>query len=195
MGRLSTRHVVVGLLVGRASYGYRLACDIQERLAFLGLGESAVYKTIERLEADGWIEEVGEHRIGRTRRGAPRVLYRATDQGVEQFRRWMAQPSDRALMRDELHAKLALSEPDDLPALLGTAERQIADCLDDLAALARPALGDLRADDMPWGRLAQMMVDDFRARSLEGLIDWLNDLCVILERRIEAARPDGGGPR
>ena len=140
MSRLSTKHAVLGLMIDRPSYGYGLQRQVAERLGFLGLAESAVYKTIERLEADGWVEEVGEKLTGRTRRGAPRILYRATPTGVNQFRRWMSAPSDRVTVRDELQAKLALSNPSDLPQLLTMAEAQAQECLAELALLSRPPL-------------------------------------------------------
>ena len=72
MGRLSTKHAVLGLMIDRPSYGYNLQQQIAERLGFLGLAESTVYKTLERLEQDGWVEEVGQKQVGGTRRGAPR---------------------------------------------------------------------------------------------------------------------------
>jgi DNA-binding PadR family transcriptional regulator len=189
MSRLSTKHVVLGLMIDRPSYGYGLQRQIAERLGFLELAESAVYKTIERLEQDGWVEEVGEKQVGRTRRGAPRVLYRATPEGVEQFRRWMAGPSERAVLRDELQTKLALAEPTDLPQLLAMAETQAQQCLTELALLSRPSLASASTPDVPWSSAARMMVDDFKARWLESLVDWLSAICEVIEERLERS-PD-----
>lgn len=195
MSRLSTKHVVLGLMIDRPSYGYGLQQQIAERLGFLELAESAVYKTIERLEQDGWVEEVGEKQVGRTRRGAPRVLYRATPKGVEQFRRWMAGPSDRAVLRDELQTKLALAEPTDLPQLLEMAEAQAQQCLAELAQLTRPSLASASIPDVPWSAAARMMVDDFKVRWLESLIDWLSAVCEVIEERIERSPDRSGAPK
>jgi DNA-binding PadR family transcriptional regulator len=184
MGRLSTKHAVLGLMIDRPSYGYNLQQQIGERLGFLGLAESTVYKTLERLELDGWVEEVGEKQAGRTRRGAPRVLYRATPEGVTHFKSWMAESSDRACLRDELQTKLALSDPDDLPRLLELAEAQSRECLDELMALARPSLSELATADVEWSIAARYMVDDFKARWLESLVDWLDGICEVMEERI-----------
>jgi len=193
MANLSTKHVVLGLMIERPSYGYGLQQQVSDRLGFLGLAESAIYKTIERLEADGWVEEVGEKQVGRTRRGAPRVLYRATPEGVAQFRTWMAEPSDRATVRDELHAKLALSDPTDLPQLLASAEAQARECLADLASIQRPALTTTDSGELPWPAVAGAMIDDFKARWLEVLVDWLDEVCRLIEDRIE--RGGAVGPR
>jgi DNA-binding PadR family transcriptional regulator len=194
MSRLSTKHVVLGLMIDRPSYGYGLQQQIADRLGFLGLAESAVYKTIERLEEDGWVEEVGEKRVGRTRRGAPRVLYRATPVGVEQFRRWMAEPSDRAVLRDELQTKLALSDPADLPQLLSMAEEQARQCLAELAQLSRPSLAQAATPTVAWSSATRMMVDDFKARWLESVVDWLDAICEVMDERIKQASAGTSAP-
>jgi DNA-binding PadR family transcriptional regulator len=194
LSRLSTKHVVLGLMIDRPSYGYGLQQQIADRLGFLGLAESAVYKTIERLEEDGWVEEVGEKQVGRTRRGAPRVLYRATPVGVEQFRRWMAEPSDRAVLRDELQTKLALSNPADLPQLLALAEEQAQECLAELAQLSRPSLAHAATPSVPWSSATRMMVDDFKARWLESVVDWLDAICEVMDERIKQASAGTSAP-
>lgn len=194
MSGLSTRHVVLGLLVERPGYGYDLQQRIDARLGFLGLSESAVYKILERLEREGWIEETGQRRIGITRRGAPRVMYRATPLGLDRFRTWMTTPCERALLRDELQAKLTVADPEDLPALLAIAETQRRECLTELAELRlrQPALARAADLDMPWHDAATLMVDDFRLRALQTLVDWLDAIRQLMEERLcratEAAR-------
>ena len=184
MSALSTRHVVLGLLVERAGYGYDLQQRIDARLGFLGLSESAVYKILERLEAEGWIEEAGRRQSGATRRGAPRVMYRATPLGRERFKSWIAEPCGRPVLRDELQAKLNVAEPDDLPELLAGAEAQARECLAELAALTRPALTSAVEPHVPWRDAATMMVDDYRVRALQTLVDWLDAICELMEERI-----------
>jgi DNA-binding PadR family transcriptional regulator len=186
MSGLSTRHVVLGLLVERPGYGYDLQQRIDARLGFLGLSESAVYKILERLEHDGWIEEIGRKAVGATRRGAPRVMYRATALGRERFAQWMTAPCQRAVLRDELQAKLNVAEPTDLPELLAAAEAQGRECLAELAKLQRPAFAQTVAADVPWPDAALLMVDDFRLRYLQMLVDWLDAICELLEERIRA---------
>lgn len=189
MSGLSTRHVVLGLLVERPGYGYDLQQRIDARLGFLRLSESAVYKILERLEREGWIEEAGQRRIGVTRRGAPRVMYRATPLGLDRFRTWMTTPCERALLRDELQAKLTVADPDDLPDLLAIAEAQRRECLVELAELRlrQPALATAVEPGVPWHDAATMMVDDFRLRALQTLLDWLDAICQLMVERIRRA--------
>lgn len=190
MSGLSTKHVVLGLLIERPGYGYDLQQRLDARLGFLGLSDGAVYKILDRLEEDGWIEEMGEKVVGRTRRGAPRVVYRATAVGREQFRSWIATPSDRAVLRDELQAKLNVSHPGDLRPLLTVAEDQSRECLAELAALRRPVLAQVADPAVPWHHASVMMVDDFNLRFLQALVDWLDAICELMEERIERMSDD-----
>ena len=141
MGRLSTKHAVLGLMIDRPSYGYNLQQQIAERLGFLGLAESTVYKNLA-------------------------------------FLHW-------PMPQDELQAKLALSDPGDLPQLLAMAEEQARECLQELMALARPSLSELATADVEWELAARYMVDDFKARWLESLVDWLDGICEVMEERIK----------
>jgi DNA-binding PadR family transcriptional regulator len=190
VSRLSTKHVVLGLMIDRPTYGYLLQQQLGERLGFLGLADSAVYKTIERLEADGSVEEVGISSVASGARSR-RVLYRATPQGIHTFKEWMAQPCDRATLRDELQAKLAVSTPDDLPQMMAMAEAQAQACLVELAQIQRPRLTVAGTPDVPWSVAARMMADDFQARWLEGLVDWLNAICEVMEERLARSSVNG----
>ncbi|HEY4278794.1 MAG TPA: PadR family transcriptional regulator [Conexibacter sp.] len=194
---VSTKHVVLGLLVERPGYGYDLGQRLDARLSFLRLPENAVYRVLDRLEEDGLIEEIGERRVGRTRRGAARVMYAATSDGQAQFKRWIATPSDRSVLRDELQAKLALADPEDLPELLAAAEAQARECLAELATLERLPLDRATASELSWSQAANTLVEDFRGRWLQMLVDWLEAVCVVLEERIErgAARSASSLPR
>ncbi|HXE45935.1 MAG TPA: PadR family transcriptional regulator [Conexibacter sp.] len=192
MSGLSTKHVVLGLLIERPGYGYDLIQRARSRFGFLGLSENFVYRTLERLEQDGWIEEIGDKRAGATRRGAPRVIYRATLVGRTRFKAWLAAPSERAVLRDELQAKLSLSDPDDLPELLAVAESQAGECIAELATLRRPVLAHVAEPTVPWQHAAVMMVDDLNARWLQALVDWLSAICELIEERIERSSASAG---
>lgn len=191
MSGLSTKHMVLGLLIERPGYGYGLAQLIADRFGFLNLAQSAVYKTLQRLEEEGLVEPAGYKRVKPSPRAAPRVLYRATPEGVAEFRRWMAAPVDRPILRDELQAKMALATPNDLPDLIRAAEGQLEACMADLEQLTRPSLTAAGDPAIPWPHVALMMADDFKARLLEATVDWLNATIAVMEKRLErgTARP------
>jgi len=185
MSGLSTKHMVLGLVVERPSYGYALQQQITTRFGFLHLARSAVYKTLQRLEEDGLIEPAGHKRVKPVDGSDQRLLYRATDEGVSEFKRWMAAPSERGVFRDEFHAKLTLATPADLPELLETAEAQLAACAADLAALTRPSVAAASDAETAWADAARILVDDFKVQWLEGTVDWLTSTVEVISTRIE----------
>lgn len=187
MNRALTKHVVLGLLIERSGYGYDLQGRFGERFRFLELTGNAIYGILNRLESDGWIEQVPDQRPARTRRGAPRVRYQPTPLGRQRFKEWIATPSPRSVMRDELQGKLRIAGDDDLPLLLEVAELQQRECLAELSEMRRPVLAHAADPDVPWSSAAAIMVDDFRGRWLQLLVDWLNSVCEIIELRIEQA--------
>lgn len=191
---LSTKHVVLGLLVEQRGYGYELQQRIDRRFEFLGLSESTVYGLLTRLERDGLIEERGPKETGRTKRGAPRVIYGATDTGVEEFGRWMAAPCGAAVPREELHAKIVLSEPGDLPQLIEMAERQERACLAELQTLSVRSVHDVLGDDVSWRDTAAILVEDARAARLQATVDWLQRARIVMERRRASALARSPGP-
>jgi len=192
---LSTKHVVLGLLIERPGYGYDLQQRLQSRLGFLALSESAVYKILDRLEQDGYIEEMGEKRVGRTRRGAARVMYAVTLKGEEHFRAWVAEPTKRPTVRDPLQAKLMITDPDDMPELMDAAEAQSRACLAELANMSRPSLARAASPDVPWNHAAVMMVDDFTTRWLQLWVDWLDAICEVMDERMKNGADPPPPPR
>lgn len=184
---LSTNHVVLGLVIDRPGYGYELQQRLDERLGFLGLSDTVVYRVLDRLEQDDQIVESGPKSFGATRRGSPRVMYAATDHGRREFRRWMREPCERALVRDELHAKLVLVEPADIGHLTAQVIEQERMCVEELTSMTRAPLGDLVATDVAWSSIAAVLIDEARAIRLQGTIDWLQRVRAVLERR--AATP------
>jgi DNA-binding PadR family transcriptional regulator len=188
---LSTKHVVLGLVIERAGYGYELQQRIDRRLGFLGLSATVIYGVLDRLEREGLIAERGAKESGRTRRGSPRLTYVATEAGLEEFQRWMAAPSKPALMREELHAKLAVSAPEHLQVLIGLTQDLERRYLDELQKLTGGRTSHLDDPDLAWAELAEMLVDDAHATRLEGTIGWLQRTRAVLQRRLDGPAATG----
>jgi len=181
---LSTKHVVLGLLLERPGYGYDLQQRMDERFSFLQLSETAIYRLLDSLQRDGYIEESGRKVIGGTRRGSPRVTYAPTDAGTAEFQQWMAQPCATAAVREALHAKLILSDPDDLPQLVEQVMHQERETLAELATFQQPPASDAASGEVPWGTVAAMLVNDAHARRLQATISWLQQVRTVLRARI-----------
>jgi DNA-binding PadR family transcriptional regulator len=187
---LSTKHVVLGLVIDRPGYGYELQQRMNRRLGFLGLSENVIYGVLDRLEREGLIEERGPKAAGQTRRGSPRVMYEATPAGLEAFRRWMASPSRPAVLREELQAKLAVSAPEHAAPLIELTEQLELEYLRELQQLTGARKGDLDDPDLSWDALAEILVDEAQAIRLEGTIAWLQRTRSILGRRLARSAPE-----
>jgi DNA-binding PadR family transcriptional regulator len=176
---MSLKLAVLGLLVERRGYGYDLARRFQERVGpGWQLSEGAVYVALDNLHREGLVRNVADDPPSggrrRTHRGAPRVMYEATERGGVEFEAWMVASSTRAPVREELHLKLALSRVDHLPRLIEVTVEQEETCLARLESYA----GALRFEDLmrtvePWEAISAVMVRDAEIAYLQASIEWL----------------------
>ena len=188
MGMLSTKHVVLGLVVERPGYGYDLQQRIDNRFGFLGLSQRVIYRVLDRLQDDGLVEPLGVKQVGRTERGSPRVIYGATPRGTQEFSRWIAEPCEIGVAREEVHVKLVLSQPPDWPRVIELTESLERACLAAMRELqegAGPSFDQLVDPALPWETVAGVLVDDAECTRLQGMIDWLQRVRVVVRRRME----------
>ena len=115
---MSVKYAVLGLLAQRRGYGYDLVQRFEEQVGpAWQLNAGAIYVALDKLEQEGLVrpltssDDDAPPARRRTTRGAPRVIYEATAQGLERFEDWMATRSSMSPLREELHLKLALSQP------------------------------------------------------------------------------------
>lgn len=183
---MSVKYAVLGLLVQRRGYGYDLVQRFEEQVGpAWRLNAGAVYVALDKLQQEGLVRPIPAPdgtvpRRRRSTRGAPRVVYEATERGVARFDEWMAATSSMAPLRQELHLKLALSRPANLPRLIELAYEQERNCLRRLEQHARQrAADDLIAADEPWQAIASAMLREAEVAHLQATVEWL--------RRIRAA--------
>jgi DNA-binding PadR family transcriptional regulator len=187
LSALSTKHVVLGLLVERPGYGYDLQLRFQERFRFLSLSEKVTYKVLDQLIEEGWIEAVGLKQAGKTERGAPRVIYDATASGRKEFSRWIAEPCEIGIAREEVHVKVVLSQPPDWPRVIELTEKLERTCLAAMRAMQEASgltYEQLADPEISWDTVAAVLVDDAELTRLQGMIDWLQRVRVIVFRRM-----------
>jgi DNA-binding PadR family transcriptional regulator len=177
---MSVKYAVLGLLVQRRGYGYDLVQRFEEQVGpAWQLNAGAIYVALDKLEQEGLVRPVpsadgAPPTRRRTMRGAPRVTYEATREGVERFEDWMATGTSRSPMREELHLKLALSQPRNLPRLIELTYEQEQECLERLER-HRETTGveDLLESAQPWPAIASVMVRDAEIVQLQATVEWL----------------------
>lgn len=191
MAGCSAKHVVLGLVIERAGYGYDLQQRLDGRFAFLGFSERVVYRALDSLENDGLIAEVGEKRAGRTRRGAPKKLYAATSAGLDELGRWIGEPCELSTVREEIHVKLVLAQAPNFERLLEVIDRLEQSCLSLLHEMQQsepPSLDELADPDRSWDTVSLVLVDDAEAIRLQGIVEWLHHVRPVVRRRMERLR-------
>jgi DNA-binding PadR family transcriptional regulator len=193
---MSAKHAVLGLVIERPGYGYQLAQRLEERFGSSAFAPSGVYSALDQLSRDDYVRSAGEKGAGPARRAAPRTIYEATEEGVDHFEQWMLGPSPTPPLRDELHMKIALARPSNVPRLIEMVSGQELVCLGRLADLKRLA-GEEREGSREWSKLMRMLAGEAEVAFWSARIEWLQSARELLEQlRDEQGRSpadDGSG--
>jgi DNA-binding PadR family transcriptional regulator len=177
---MSAKHAVLGLVIERPGYGYQLAQRLEERFGSSGFAPSGVYSALDQLSRDEFVRSAGEMGAGRARRAAPRTIYEATEGGVEHFETWMLDPTPAPPLRDELHMKIALCRPGNVPRLIDAVAGQELVCLGRLQDLKR--LGEQTASARDWSRLMGTLAAEAEIAFWNSRIEWLQNARELLEQ-------------
>ena len=178
---MSAKHAVLGLVIERPGYGYQLAQRLDERFGSSGFAPSGVYSALDQLSRDDLVRSAGEMGAGPARRAAPRTIYEATEEGVDHFEAWMLDPSPAPPLRDELHMKIALCRPRNLPRLIEMVAGQEQVCLgrlQDLKRLTQETAGASR----DWPALMRMLASEAEVAFWNSRIEWLQNARELLEQ-------------
>jgi DNA-binding PadR family transcriptional regulator len=187
---LSAGEAVLGLVIEQPDHGFSLERRLQERFATARFAYSTAYSALRRLQKDGLVRVVASDQAA-----ADEVTYEATQKGVEHFREWVRASSSAPVSREELHAKIALCEPRDLPRVIDAVHAEELACIAELdrirermVAEARHASGGTLADAR-WAELMDRGVAHGEAAFWGGRIKQLAQLrCYLDELRAEAER-------
>ena len=86
---------------------------LEERFPSAQFAYSTAYNALRRMVKEGLVRVVEAEQVSRGE-----ATYEVTDNGRSQFLAWIREPSRLPMLREELHAKIALSSPRDLPRLV-----------------------------------------------------------------------------
>jgi DNA-binding PadR family transcriptional regulator len=181
---MSAKHAVLGLVIERPGYGYQLAQRLDERFGSSGFAPSGVYSALDQLARDDFIRSAGEKGAGPARRAAPRTIYEATDGGVDHFEAWMLDSAPTPPLRDELHMKIALCRPHNVPRLIEVVCGQELACLGrlrDLKAITEAEQAALRTTQ-EWSRMMRKLAAGAEVAFWNARIEWLQSARELLEQ-------------
>jgi DNA-binding PadR family transcriptional regulator len=185
---MSAKYAILGLVIERPGYGYQLAQRLEERFGSSAFAPSGVYSALDQLSRDEFVRAAGEMGLGPARRAAPRMIYEATDQGVDHFEEWLVGSSPAPPLRDELHMKIALCRPSNLPRLIDLVYGQELACQGRLRDLKASRVGAASGDPRDWSRLMQALVRDAEIALWNARIEWLQNARELLDGLLQESR-------
>lgn len=179
---MSVQNVVLGQLVQRRGYGYEIADRLRDVFTDLfEFSDTAVYPALAALERKGLIVEVSRDSVRREERWSnPRVVYEPTPAGRRRFREWMAEPASKAPLREELHMKLLLAEPEDVPALIEALRNVEGECRIQLARIIEQPLGEHVRSAAQGAAFGAALVQDGVIAHLQTTMEWTQRSRVAL---------------
>ncbi len=188
------RELILGLLTEEPANCYQLDRRLAERFGSAGYTQGTARQAIKRLVDDGLAHARGGASRAASGDGlrARVTVYEPTPAGIERFEEWMWAAVFTPPVREELHAKIALCQPPDLPRMVCIVREAESVCAGKLQSL------NLRVRS----HRQELDEEDFRARMdlvvstgdqawWDSRIKWLQRVRIYLENECTryAAQP------
>jgi DNA-binding PadR family transcriptional regulator len=128
-GAGSLRTAVLAALVEQSAHGYELTNRLNRRMGpVLQTDARRVYEVLEQLEKEGLARSVKERASGAPHR--PRRVFSATSLGRDTHAGWFCEREPVPLVRADIYALIAFSEPTQAPQLLRKLDEYELDCME-----------------------------------------------------------------
>ncbi len=171
---MTLRYLILGLLTERPMSGYDIRKSISGSMGLIAnVSYGSLYPALHRLLEDGAVTVEVELQDGRP----PRKVYSITDDGRQEFERWLRQPAGADQVRREFLLKLWLGKtlaPEELTNLVEHRRREVESNMARLNEM-RNQVGD-KAVTYTW-------VLDYFAEMYQAELRWLSSLKERLEER------------
>jgi hypothetical protein len=199
---MSAKIAVLGLVIEEPGPPHRLTAKLRQRLSSAEFVDSNVYSALTRLERDGLVRAVEDEDVEESttlvavatspaaRRAARRTpgaradsrMFEATPAGVQHFEEWLLGSSSAPPLRDELHMKVALCQPHNLPRLIELVYGQELVCLGRVQELRRSFQRMQPPSPDRWSGLVLVHVRDAELSFWDARLTWLQGVRESLER-------------
>lgn len=205
---MSAKIAVLGLVIEEPGPPHRLTAKLRQRLASAEFVDSNVYSALARLERDGLVRAAEPANAGsatdklaavpggatpprRAVRRSPGAraearVFEATLAGVQHFEEWLLGSSAAPPLRDELHMKVALCQPHNLPRLIEMVYGQELVCLGRVQELRRSFERMQPPTPDRWSGMVLVHVRDAELSFWDARLTWLQGVRESLERMRDA---------
>ncbi|MHB1539113.1 MAG: PadR family transcriptional regulator [Solirubrobacteraceae bacterium] len=183
------REIVLGLLIERPGSGYQLEKRLRGRFHSSDYADGTARQTLGRLQQLGLARPAAvATRLPRSREA---TVWEATPAGEAAFRAWVRESISTPPVREELHAKIALCQPRDLPRLIEVVREAERVCVYQLQAMNRRLSARRQGlADGDWAASMDLVVAAGEKAWWDSRIKWLQGVRVYLSQ--ELARPSAG---
>lgn len=181
---MSLPHIVLGMLNVQAQTGFDLARQLKNVIHFFwSTDQSQVYRTLYRLEAQGWVE----HEEVMRPESPTKKVYHLTPAGEEELHAWLTKPAVDGPARNAFLAQVHFSDEISISEQIAVLEQRVKDVSETLALLEeRAARGGLpipltaRAMRQTGAR-RWVLALDYGIRRLRLELEWLGDSIELLK--------------
>lgn len=187
------REIILALVVEKPGTAFELENRLRRRFPSYNYARNIVRRTLGRLRTSGLVaDHVPAGHAGAT--GREGMIWEATSAGVERSRAWVGEELGGPLARDELHARIALCRPRDLPSLLDVVRKAEQKCEERIVALGPEAdqVG-LAAEAGGWAAEMEMIASDAERASLANRASWLSVVKLRLHKAEQRSRSSRDG--
>jgi DNA-binding PadR family transcriptional regulator len=171
----STAYVILGMLRHGPRSGYEIKRLVDNSIRFFWAASyGQIYPELRRLEEAGLVEGASQPTGGRKR-----TVYKLTEAGREELRRWLAEPPEVFELRDEALLKLffaGAAQPGKASEIIEAKRRLMEDKLAALRAIEPHAAAVASSDPFPY------LVLRYGLESSEWVIGWCERALAELER-------------
>ncbi|MGH2878170.1 MAG: PadR family transcriptional regulator [Solirubrobacteraceae bacterium] len=191
------REIILGLLAEEPSCAYQLDRRLSERFGSACYTNGMANKAVKRLHRDGLVRPVDSETLAAEASGGvsrtASIVYEATPAGLDHFRRWMWASLSTPPVREELHAKIALCRPDDLPRMIDLVRKAQVICAGKRQDLNREVQARrIDADPEQWSTRMDMAVSTGDQAWWESRISWLQRVHLFLEKEWQRYQAQSG---
>ncbi|QFU85810.1 PadR family transcriptional regulator [Amycolatopsis sp. YIM 10] len=177
---MALEHAILVSLTERDGSGYELARRFDRSIGFFwGATHQQIYRVLKRMTEAGWLSNELVPQDGRP----DKKVYRVSEQGRDELRRWLAEPGEPAILRDELAVKVRGASLGDGAAVLAEVRRhrdRHAERLDVYREIEKrdfPDPAGLTGQD-----LHQYLVLRGGVRAEQSFVEWCDEVAEALER-------------
>jgi DNA-binding PadR family transcriptional regulator len=175
---MSLAHVILGLLQQQERTGYDLKTECFDQcIAHLWPADQAqIYRTLDKLEAQGWIVCTVQIQHDRPNR----KVYQITDAGVAELTQWLQTHQPLPILREPLLVQLhfAAQLPND--AIIHLLEQELEARREKLAECEALAASSLEAPATSREQRMHGLVVELVMRREQTYLNWLNDAIETL---------------